>query len=347
MLKGHGKNPRVGTGLALAVLLSACGHAPRKAPPARASVPPTVTERTTEIEPKESDDHAPYRAILRGGADLYLPPWFAPKASGYDLIVHFHGEGRWQAANVERVHLNVAVVSVTVGVGTKAYADAFRSPDAFDRLLADVDAEIAKSGRANGSRLDRLALSAWSAGFSSIAAVLDPTTAARVDAILLADGFFASFTDVKRRTLNARSLEKFARFAEAARRDEKLLGITHTTIPTGPYPSTQECVGKLLEMIEQPKTPVATVGPRGMHAIYTVDEGSLHVRGFEGTQASDHVKQLQAMGETLYPLLKERWDRPAERPRGGLRMDPGSLTTRADARSSSGNHAESGAARAR
>ena len=56
------------------------------------------------------------------------------------------------------------------------------------------------------------------------------------------------------------------------------------------------------------KTPAVAVGPREMHQFYVVDHGSFHIRGYEGTQAADHVKQLNAMGETLYPMLKLRWD---------------------------------------
>ena len=49
-----------------------------------------------------------------------------------------------------------------------------------------------------------------------------------------------------------------------------------------------------------------------MHQIYAVDEGSFHIRGYEGTTAADHVRQLHAMGETVYPWLKARWDKQDE-----------------------------------
>jgi hypothetical protein len=240
---------------------------------------------------------------------VYIPPWFQAKKGGYDLIVHFHGEGRWQVANIEHAKLNVAVVSVNLGAGTEPYSNAFKNPEAFDRLLADTQAEITKSQRAEGAQLRRIALSAWSAGFSSVARVMTESITQRVDAVLLADGFFTFFTDPKKRTVNAQGLEKFARFAEAARRDEKLFAITHTTIPTGPYPSVQECVAKLLEMIDMTKTPAVATGPLNMHQIYAVDKGSFHIRGFEGTTAPDHVRQLHAMGETVYPYLKARWEK--------------------------------------
>jgi hypothetical protein len=62
-------------------------------------------------------------------------------------------------------------------------------------------------------------------------------------------------------------------------------------------------------MVDLPKKPARSVGPGDLHQFYVVDEGSFHVRGFVGTRAVDHVKQLHAMGETEYPLLKARWDK--------------------------------------
>lgn len=269
---------------------------PREAPRAAVVETPTRLEATT-----------PYRASLGHGAVLYLPPWFRGKAGGYDLVVHFHGEGRWQEANVDHAKLDAAVVSVNLGAGTDAYDRGFRDPDAFEHLLDATHAEVVKSGRADGAELRRIALTAWSAGFSAVSRVLTDAVARRVDALLLADGFFTFFSDPKRRVVNERGLERFARFAEAAGRDEKLFAITHTTIPTGPYPSVQECTAKLLEMLACPKASVTLVGPRGMRAFYTVDKGSFHVRGFTGETAGDHIKQLHAMGETMYPYLRERW----------------------------------------
>ena len=43
------------------------------------------------------------------------------------------------------------------------------------------------------------------------------------------------------------------------------------------------------------------------------DEGdSAGVVVVEGVTAGDHIKQIQAMGETLYPYLKARWEQPAQ-----------------------------------
>lgn len=264
-------------------------------------------------EPKKMEVTTPLRVRLKslnGNAVLFIPTWFAPKAGGYDLIVHFHGLSEIQEANIEHAQLNVAVVSVNLGAGTDPYSKPFSKKDVFASLLEEVQTEIEGSGRAPNAKMHRLALSAWSAGYVSIAGVMkDPAVAEKVDAILLADGFFTAFTNVRRRTVNEAGIKPMAEFAQAATRDEKLFAITHTTIPTGAFPSVQECVAKLLDMIALSKTPSSNVGPREMKEIYAVDKGSFHVRGYDGQTAKDHVKQARAMGETLYPFLKTRWDK--------------------------------------
>jgi hypothetical protein len=289
--------------------LAACSNE-RPPPPARSAESDRIPHEPQVETPTKIESTTPYRAKLAThGAELYLPPWFSPQATGYDLIVHFHGLGRLQEANVERAHLNVAVVSVNLGVGTDQYGNAFRDGAAFEKLLAEVEEEIDKSGRRRGAHLRRLALSAWSAGYVSVARVLAlPQVVDRVDAVLLADGFFTSFTNIKKRTMNTEPLEKWVHLVEAASQGTKLLAITHTTIPTGDYPSVEEVVAKLLEMTSTSKVPTNTVGPKDMKEIYAVDRGSFHVKGYEGVLAGDHIKQIKMMGETLYPYLKARWD---------------------------------------
>jgi hypothetical protein len=279
----------------------------------------SVVESATRLE-----GNTVYRSRVGPGAELYLGASFQPRFGGYDLMFHFHGVGKLQEANVERAGLNVAVVSVNLGAGTDPYEAAFRSSEQFERLLADTQADIERSGRAPGAKMRRLAFSAWSAGFVSISRIMnDPNVARRVDAILLADGFFTNFINVQKRTVNPQGLERFVRVVDAATKDQKLFAITHTTIPTGPYPSVQECVAKLLDMSSLAKNPSTAIGPRNMHEIYSVDRGSFHVHGYEGTLAKDHVNQLRAMGETLYPYLKKRWDEQDEKLAAAQRQSNG------------------------
>lgn len=301
------------TSLAVVSGVSSTGCSNDRPPPVKAAAP---VERAATPPPPEppmpSHADTPYRAkLLTRGAELYVPTWFSAHPGGYDLIVHFHGLGRLQEGNLDRSQLNAAVVTINLGVSTDLYGNAFRDPQSFQRLLAETQDEIEKSGRARNAKVGRVALSAWSAGFVSVAKIMSvAANAEKIDAVIVADGFFTSLTNIKKRTVNSTSLERFATLAQAATKDEKLFAISHSSIPTVDYASTEETAAKLLEMTASTKTPSSSVGPRNMHETYVVDRGAFHVKGYEGFTAGDHIKQIQALGETLYPYLKSRWEQP-------------------------------------
>jgi hypothetical protein len=296
------------TALASAVVAVGCSDRP---PPVRASDASARPREAVVETPKQLAATSPYRAKLAHGAELYLPTWFSAHRGSYDLVVHFHGLGKLQEGNLDRSQLNVAVVSVNMGVGTDHYANAFRDPQSFEKLVVDAQEEIAKSGRAPGAKVKRIALSAWSAGFVSVAKLMsEPSNLEKIDAVLLADGFFTSFTNPKKRVINTASLERFVALVDSASKGDKLFAITHSAIPTQDYPSVEETVAKLLELTSSTKTLSTNVGPRNMHETYVVDRGAFHVKGYEGVTAGDHIKQINAMGETLYPYLKARWEQP-------------------------------------
>jgi hypothetical protein len=296
---------------AVACVALACREPP-PSPASSSTAARPATRAARDEEPTTFEGTTAHRAHVGHGAELYVPPWFHPRREGYDLVVHFHGLRELQEHNVEASRLNVAIVSVNLGVGTDAYAAAFRDPTVFAKLLDDVDVELAKSGRAGGKRLHRLALSAWSAGFVSVQRVLaSRELAEKVDAVLLADGFFTSYTNLEKKTINTESLSPFVALAAAAMRREKLFVITHTAIPTTGYPSVTDTVGKLLELASVSRGPAAPEpGPRQMRQTYAVDRGDFHVHGYAGVTAADHVNQVRAMGETIYPLLHDRWEPP-------------------------------------
>ncbi|MDB4940475.1 MAG: hypothetical protein JWP97_9 [Labilithrix sp.] len=295
---------------AVGVVASAgCSHDRAPAPAAAADAAPRpVVSAAPEVPPPAE----PYRARLSfHKADLYVPTWLKTRSGAYDLVIHFHGMGKLQEQNLERTPVNAAVVTLNLGVSTEVYGNAFREPDAFARLVDEARGEIAKSGRAPGARLGRIALSAWSAGFVSIAKIMsDPATADRIDAVLVADGFFTSFSNVKKRTVSTTTLDRFKAFAELAQDNRKLFAITHSSIATVDYASTEETAAKLLEMTGNTKTPSSAIGPKDMPETYAVDHGSFHVHGYRGVTREDHIHQITAMGETMYPYLKARWDAP-------------------------------------
>ena len=244
-----------------------------------------------------------------GHADLYVPTFFQPVAGTYDLVVHFHGIPSLQEDNFERAHVNAIVVSVNLGLASDAYSGAFRAPGSFDVLLQQAQRALDQTGRAPGATLGRIALSAWSAGFASVGAILkQPGVADRIDAVLLADGPHTMY-DAPHHIYEP-GMEKWVRFAESAMRGEKLFALTHSSIQTLGYPSTTETIGELLRETSVDKVATEAVGPRGMHAIYESHRGNFHVGGFEGQTAKDHIDHIKGMAETVLPYLRARWEQP-------------------------------------
>jgi hypothetical protein len=134
-----------------------------------------------------------------------------------------------------------------------------------------------------------------------------PGVADRVDAVLLADGPHANYVAPHR--VNDAAIERWARFAEAAIRGEKLFALTHSSIQTVGYPSTTETIGELLRLTDVEKVSTEETGPRGMRAIYEANRGDFHVEGFEGQTAKDHIDHIKGMSDTLLPYLRERWSK--------------------------------------
>ena len=251
----------------------------------------------------------PYRTHF-GRTDLYIPTFFRADAGKYDLIVHFHGLSAAQESNVERAHVNAVVASINLGVGSGPYESVFKQPWSFPHLVKVLEKAIAKSGRADGARLGRIALSAWSAGYGSVSAILRvPANAKRVDALLLADGLHSDYVNERRHIVDDGPLAKYAKVATAAIKGDKLFALTHSSIATTGYPNTTETIGELLKLVGVEKEPMVADGPRGMLEIYESHRGDFHVKGFLGTKVKDHIDHIWGMNETLFPYLRDRWSR--------------------------------------
>jgi hypothetical protein len=266
-----------------------------------------------ELEVSDSDidklASEPYRAHI-GRTDLYIPTFFHPRGGAYDLIVHFHGLSAAQESNVERSHVNAIVATLNLGVGSGPYEEAFKAPWTFPHLVNLLEKAIAKSGRADGAHLGRIALSAWSAGYGSVSAILRvPANVKRIDALLLADGLHSDFTDNRHHIVDDGPLAKYAKVAEQAIKGDKLFALTHSSITTTGYPNTTETIGELLKLVGVEKEPMVADGPRGMLEIYESHRGDFHVKGFLGTGVKDHIDHIWGMNETLLPYLRDRWAR--------------------------------------
>lgn len=280
---------------------------------ARRAVKSAVVVGAKSINAPVKEDDGAYRA-KSGNLDLYLPPTFEAIDGTYDVVLHFHGLAKAQESNAKAANLNAAVVSLNLGIVADKYGKAFQAPGSFDALLNRAHRMVMASGRvSNTAKPGRVALSAWSAGFGSVSAILKQESAKKkVDAVFLADGLHAAYSDTKKHTIDDHGLVKFARLSEEAERGEKLFVITHSSIPTYGYANVTESVGTVMKLASIEKEAPPSSSPRNMHALYSVNKGDLHITGYEGHGVSDHIDHIWAMGQTMFPFLAARWAKPSK-----------------------------------
>jgi hypothetical protein len=233
---------------------------------------------------------------------LTLGTLFIPAGLNTDsplpLFIHFHSAA-WipEVAARER---RTAVISVTLGQGSAAYAKPFADPKAFHDLLRAAE-------QAAGVKFGVVGLTAWSAGYGAVRAILrDPKAHERVDAVLLIDGMHAGYADPVKKSIVPEHVDVFVRFAADAVAEKKQMIVTHSEIVPGSYASTTECADYLLRRLDLKRVMDPREGPVGMAQLSVAKKGRFTLIGYAGREAADHIDQLHVLPEYLKWI---RWER--------------------------------------
>ena len=263
-------------------------------------------------EPVQAFDPAldsPKRSVAPGSRVVSLAAGCRSVSKPYDLLVHFHGAPAVMEAAFERSGIDGALVIYNLGIGSGAYEDPYSVPGSYDHMLDSITVAV-RGLCPSAAAPKRVALSGWSAGYGAILHIIDRAKdAARVDAVLLADGMHVGFEPVGYRKVSAIAMAPFTLFADEAIAGHKLFAITHSSIQT-PYASTTETGEFLLDTeglaVDRSEVP----GPRpGMTQISRADREGFHMRGYTGEDKAAHCDHLFAFGELLLTPLKERWSK--------------------------------------
>ena len=252
----------------------------------------------------------PKRLVTTGGRVISLPNGCRTVSRPFDLLVHFHGAPSSLEPTFERSDIDGVLVILNLGLGSGKYDEAFRYAGSFDGLLQRTTMALNDMCPGAVSSIGRIGLSAWSAGYGAVFRILDhERDAARVDAVLLADGLHASFEPggASEHRIAVEQIAPFLTYADEAVAGKKLFAITHSAITT-PYASTTQTSDFLLaqENVER-EAPTAAAPRPGMTPTSRADSGNFHVMGFAGGNEQAHCDHLHAFGDTLLPYLKQRW----------------------------------------
>jgi hypothetical protein len=261
--------------------------------PARPAQNPSPMVENTRTHPRLKEERpAGQRLALRIGS-LFLPEKLPPGPA--PLVLHFHG-GTW-IPEVAAARMPAAVIAIQLGNGSAVYGKAFADPRTFADLLNEAQTRA-------GRKFDRVGLTAWSAGYGAVRAILQtPEHYQRVQFVLLCDGLHAGYVSGKpgprKSELVSEDLAVFVRFARDAVAGKKQFTLTHSEIFPGTFASTTETADHLLEQLHLERKAVLCWGPMGTQILCEVKQGRFHLLGFAGNSAPDHVDLLHALPDLL------------------------------------------------
>jgi hypothetical protein len=306
---GRAGSPSLGTALALS---NASGQSPEpvqetteSAHGSTAATPPGALAEPASTAPASTAPASTIRVASYQRTTL-IPKTCGWEDESYDLLIHFHGVETTVIPAFEKSGLNAVLAIINLGEFSGPYEKKFADPGSLTALLNDIQRTVAK--RCPAARMGKIALSSWSGGYGAVSRILaHPAEAEKVDAVLLADGLHAKFSNVRTRSVNELQMTPFLRFSKLAALGDRLLAITHTAINT-PYASTTETADYLLHANGMERTAHHQPGPRaGMTLTSSAGYNSLLVEGYEGDGKRDHCNHLFAIGDTLFPVLRQRW----------------------------------------
>lgn len=258
--------------------------------------------------------YLPYRPGPVGGRLFFPKEGGHTEDFGYDVIVHFHGAEPVRKTLVQ-VSDNLVYLGIDLGIASGPYEKAYESPQTFTYLLTGLEKALKAQAGDERAHIRHLGISAWSAGYGAVNAILRHHADA-VDAVILLDGLHAGFsTENKPRTsldsLTALHLAPTFAYAQAALRGEKIFFFSHSHVDPVDYASTARTGELLLAMLGLEKTPVpadAAIQPFGLRAY--VDQKGFHLRDYGGNNEHAHCAHTRFVEEPLLDLLAPAWQTP-------------------------------------
>jgi hypothetical protein len=217
----------------------------------------------------------------------------------FALVIHLHGDelARRELA-VSRQ--NFVLYSLTLAPGEN-YAELFSGSGLYAQIVSEVEGAMSER-RGTPARAEKVALSAWSAGYMGILATLGQPEAKDVDAIVLIDGMHGP------RTALDRQLAPFVDYARRAAAGERFLLVTHSSIDPPDFASTTESAHHLISALGARPRAVRRNDRYGLELIEFFTQKDFHVRGYAGNDKADHYAQV-ALLRDAFAALGRRWGR--------------------------------------
>lgn len=239
------------------------------------------------------------RQLRAGPAVVTLPAAWRERGPEVPVWLHLHGAPETTAAAFAGSGSPGILITVTLPGLSKVYADFFAEPGRLARLLEETAAAIRAEAPGGEWKYGPLTVSAFSAGFGGVRALLrEPADFERIGTLVMADSIYCGYAgDAAAKQVDPALMAGFLRFAEAAAEGKKRFVLTHSEqVPEG-YASTTETADYLLAKLGGTRTFEAQEWNHGLKLRSSFTRGRLDVLGFAGTAAEDHLRHLRGIGD--------------------------------------------------
>ena len=234
------------------------------------------------------------------------------KSGRFDLVVHFHGHYPIRKEFVKTAK-GIVLVAIDLGISSGPYSSAFAAPATFEKLLKSVEAEMARRTGRRSTKIRKLALSSWSAGYGAISQILRQPAGKKVDALILLDSVHAGYVDPAAKKLKTEQLKPFIAFAKKAKRGQRFMFQSHSSIIPPGFASTREVSTYMVKQLGGKLKRARRSDVLGLKLFERFDASGYHVRGYKGDDKPDHCAHLGLMKDVIKVHINRRWKSPKGR----------------------------------
>ena len=241
--------------------------------------------------------YQPFQSL--GKARFTLPQKEYYNGEPLDVIIHFHMADAIRRTVVQS-GIQVVLVGLDVGEGSKKYTKEFEDPNAFLNLQNKIKQAVTEN-LGPEAKTKRWVLSSWSAGFGATTAIIKKH-APIIDGVILLDSLYGPYAAGPEGEPNGilltPPLDPMVNYARRAKKGESFFFLSHSAIVTKGYANTGEVATHIAKTLQE--RPVAV--PRGddiRGLVGYIDSGEFHMRSFAGTDPKAHCNHLVYIGEAI------------------------------------------------
>jgi hypothetical protein len=225
-------------------------------------------------------------------AQLFKPDYYlTPQNGQYTLVFHLHSAS-WAAEDqVYRSNTNAILFNIHLGALSSPYQNYFTNQSKYSTIIDTINSVLQSNQIIQNPQIKKLIMTSFSAGYAGVREILKVNSYYnQIDALNLADGLHASSHMPSMIT----QMLDFVRFAENARNKQKIMLLTHSSIPTSGYQSTTQTANYLINEIGTVRITFSANDEIGTQ-YSRADTGYFHLKGYLGDTANDHLKHLYGM----------------------------------------------------